>query len=74
MGSRGQAQAQRGGRSGPHSRGAACSARGAGLIPGSGRPLEKAWLPTPVFLPGEHHGHRNQAATVHGDTTERLTL
>ena len=22
-------------------------------------PLEKAWLPTPVFLPAESHGHRN---------------
>ena len=25
----------------------------AGLIPGWGRSLEKAWQPTPVFLPGE---------------------
>ena len=24
-------------------------------------PLEKDWLPTPVFLPGEFHGHRSLA-------------
>ena len=28
------------------------------LIPGSGR---GAWLPTPVFLPGESHGQRSLA-------------
>ena len=32
------------------------SARGAGLIPGSGR---RTWQPTSVFLPGESHGQRN---------------
>ena len=41
----------------------------------------REWLPTPVFLPGEFHGQRNQAAyTVHGvpkspwDPKERWTL
>ena len=33
---------------------------------------------TPVFLPGESHGERSLAGTVHGvtesDTTEQLTL
>ena len=24
-------------------------------------PLEEAWLPTPVFLPGESHGQRSLA-------------
>ena len=29
-----------------------------GLIPGSGRfPQRRKWQPTPVFLPGESHGH-----------------
>ena len=43
-------------------------------------PLEKAWQPTPVFLPGESHGQRSLVGyTVHGvaqsrDTTEPLTL
>ena len=32
------------------------SARGAGLIPGSGR---RTGQPTSVFLPGESHGQRN---------------
>ena len=33
-----------------------------GSIPGSGRsPGGRKWLPTPVFLPGELHGHRNLA-------------
>ena len=27
--------------------------RDVGLIPGSGRSMEEAWQPTPVFLPGE---------------------
>ena len=26
---------------------------------GQGDPLEGAWLPTPVFLPGESHGQRS---------------
>ena len=33
----------------------------AGLIPGSGRPLEKEWQPTPVFLPETSHGQRSLA-------------
>ena len=42
----------------------ACNAgdtRDAGSIPGSGipDPLEEAWKPIPVYLPGESHGQRN---------------
>ena len=37
----------------------ACNARDMGLLPGSGRSLEKGVQPTPVFLPGEFHGQRN---------------
>ena len=33
--------------------------RGAGSIPGSGRPPWRTWQPTPVFLPGESHGQRS---------------
>ena len=29
-------------------------------------PWRRAWQPTPVFLPGESHGQRSLAATVHG--------
>ena len=41
-------------------------------------PLEKEWLPTPVFLPGESHGQRNLAGyspwgRKESDTTEQLT-
>ena len=32
--------------------------RGVGSIPGSD-PLEEAWQPTPVVLPGEPHGQRS---------------
>ena len=32
-----------------------------GLIPGFGRSPERAWQPTPVFLPGESHGKRSLA-------------
>ena len=28
---------------------------------GRGDPLEREWLPTPVFLPGESHGQRSLA-------------
>ena len=28
--------------------------------------FERKWQPTPVFLPGEFHGQRSLAATVHG--------
>ena len=30
-----------------------------GLIPGSGRSLEKGWQPTPVFLVGKSHRERS---------------
>ena len=36
----------------------ACSAGDLSLIPGSGRFLGEGNVPTPVFLPGEFHGHR----------------
>ena len=40
----------------------ACNARHLCLIPGSVRyPWRRAWLPTPVFLPGESHGERSLA-------------
>ena len=29
-------------------------------------PWRRKWQPTPVFLPGEFHGRRSLAATVHG--------
>ena len=31
-------------------------------------PWKREWLPTPVFLPGESHGEKNLAGTVHGIT------
>ena len=42
-------------------------------------PWRREWLPTPVFLPGEFHGHRSLAGyspwgLKGSDTTERLTL
>ena len=42
-------------------------------------PWRSEWLPTPVFLPGEFHGQRTLAGTVHGfakesNTTGQLTL
>ena len=40
----------------------ACNAGAAGVsgsIPGSVSPLERAWQPTPVFLPGESQGREN---------------
>ena len=40
----------------------ACNARHLCSIPGSVRyPWRRAWLPTPVFLPGESHGQRSLA-------------
>ena len=47
---------------GSDSRESAYSAGGLGLIPGSGRSPGEGddWLPTPVFLPGEFHGQRNE--------------
>ena len=35
--------------------------RDSGSIPGSGRPLEEGWQPTPVLLPGESYGQRSLA-------------
>ena len=42
-------------------------------------PLEREWLPTPVFLTGEFHGQRGLVGCSlwglkESDTTERLTL
>ena len=42
-------------------------------------PLEKEWLPTPVFWPGEFHGQRSLAGyspwgRKESDTTEGLSL
>ena len=51
-----------------------------GLIPELRRfPWRRGWQPTPVFLPGESHGHRSLAGySPWGhrelDTTEQLTL
>ena len=51
-----------------------------GLIPGLGRFLwRRGWQHTPVFLPGDSHGHRSLGAytpwvITQLDTTERLTL
>ena len=42
-------------------------------------PLEKGWLPTPVFLPTESHGQRSLVGyspwgRTESDMTEQLTL
>ena len=37
-------------------------------------PLEKGVTPTPVFLPGESHGQRSLAGTVHGVAKSRTRL
>ena len=37
-------------------------------------PLEKAWQPTPVSLPGESSGQRSQQATVQGVTKSQTLL
>ena len=53
-----------------------CQHRRHGIDPWVGKtPWRRKWQPTPVFLPGEFHGQRSLAATVHGvseesDTTE----
>ena len=44
---------------GSHSRESTCNAGDPGLISGLEDPLEKEWLPTPVFLPEESHGQRS---------------
>ena len=37
-------------------------------------PLEEAWQPTPLFLPGESYVQRSLAAAVHGITKSWLQL
>ena len=37
-------------------------------------PWRKEWQPTPVFLPGEPHGQRSLAGTVHGVTKSWMQL
>ena len=37
-------------------------------------PWRRAWLPTPVFLPGESHGQRRLVATVHEVTKSQTQL
>ena len=65
---------------GSDSKESTCDVGHPGSIPGSGRfPWRRAWLPTPVFLPGESHGQRSLAGySPWGhkelDMTERLTL
>ena len=47
------------------------------LILGWKDPLEKAWLPTPIFLPEEFHGQRRlveQSCQVHGVTKGQTQL
>ena len=57
----------------------ACSAGDLGPIPGSGRfPWRREWPATPLFLPGEFHGHRslvgyNPRGRKELDATEQLT-
>ena len=34
----------------------------------------REWQPTPVFLPGEFHGQRSLAATVHGVAKSQTQL
>ena len=51
----------------------------AGSIPGWEDPLDHAWQPTPVFLPGKSHGQRGLAGysrwgCQESDTTERLSF
>ena len=45
-----------------------------GLILGSGRPLEKEWQPTPVFLPGNPMDRGPSLATVHGVAKSQTQL
>ena len=37
-------------------------------------PLEKGWLPTPVFWPGEFHGLYSPLGLKELDTNEQLSL
>ena len=58
----------------------ACNAGGLGWIPVPGRfPWKREWLPTPVFLSGEFHGHRSLAGYnpwghKESDMTEQLSI
>ena len=36
-------------------------------------PLEREWLPTPVFLPGEFHGQRSLAGSIKSMKSQRVT-
>jgi len=56
-----------------------CNAGDLGLIPGFNLwvgkiPWRREWLPTPVFLPGELHGHRSLAGYSHGISKGRPRL
>ena len=37
-------------------------------------PWKREWLTTPVFLPGESHGEKNLAGTVHGIANSQTPL
>ena len=37
-------------------------------------PWRRKWQPTPVFLPGESHGHRRLGAAVHGAVKSQTRL
>ena len=58
----------------------ACRSKSAGFDPSIQKiPGRRAWLPTPVFLPGEFHGQRSLAAYSpwghkESDMTGRLSL
>ena len=46
-----------------------------GFNPGVGKiPWRRKWQPTPVFSPGESHGQRRLAATVHGVANSQAQL
>ena len=45
------------------------------FYPGVGKiPWRRAWLPTPVFLPGESYGQKSLEATVHRVIKSRTQL
>ena len=51
-----------------------CNAENLGSIPGSGRSPQEgnAWLLTPVFLPGEFHGHRSLGSGLPSMRSQRV--
>ena len=63
---------------GSDSKESACNEGDWDLIPGPGIfPWRREWPPTPIFMPGEFHGHRSLAGSSpwghkESDTTERL--